>query len=898
VTRGWWRALVERLALRGVPPLRRPELLADLEDDLASRQALTGRLRQIRRRTWWLREIWSLGAAYRRQARATDAGGWARTSPSAGEARALRGLPLFDASMQDVRFTFRMLLKRPGFALVAILTLAVGVGATTAVFSVVDGILFRSLPYAHEDRLVSFGLTAPFERDEFMLGAGYVDFRRNHGLFETVTSMMPGGVNCDVTEQTPVRLTCALVEESFLPTLGVVPVLGRNFTLEEDQPKAPRVALISYSLWQGRFGGNPGVLERVLSLDDAQTRIVGVLPPDFELPTLTPADILLPQALNEALQRSSPPGAVLRTFARMKPGIGVPQATAGLQPFLDGGLQGVPSRVRKEIHLSVRLLRDREVQDARAASWILFGAVLAVLLVACTNVANLLLARATARQRELAVRTALGASRGRLARQALTESTVLGVLGGAVGAGVGAILLHLFVAIAPDGIPRLQQAALDPRVMLFTLGVSLACGAIFGIGAAMRRPALESLTGREASSTTRSLTRQVLVVGQISVSVVLLAGAGLLLRSLWNLERVPTGITADHVVTAAISLGHARYPRPEQQVAFFTELEDRLNRLPGVSALAVSDSLPPAGPMRSATYAGLEVAGHQRTEGTGGMVGWRAVTPGYFPALGIAIVQGRGFTSEDQFPGENPIILNLALARRLFPNEVPIGQQLRLTRNQGPWRTIVGIAADVKNNGLTTGAGPEFFLPWKNDPVEALQAADIVVRTSMSPAAMSAWIRSETAGLDATLPVTIDTMTARVSKLSQRPQFDAILLSLFAGTAMFLAAIGIYGVVGSLVAQQTREIGVRIALGASREGIFAMVLSRVARWAIVGAALGLLGTWFGARLLKSLLFDVRAHDPWLLGMATFGLLAVAFVAAWIPARRAMRVDPMIALRYQ
>jgi putative ABC transport system permease protein len=791
-----------------------------------------------------------------------------------------------------------MLAKRPGFAVVVILTLAVCIGATTAVFSVVDRILFRSLPYADEDRLVSFGLSAPFERDEFMLGASYVDFQRNSDLFEAVTSMTPGGMGCDITEQGPVRLTCALVDGSFLPTLGVVPVLGRNFTREEDQPKAPRVALISYSLWQGRYGGSPGVLERVLSLDETPTRIVGVLPPAFELPTLTPADILLPQALDEAQQRSSPPGVVLRTFARMKPGMTVSQATAGLQPLLDRTLLGVPPAVRKEIHLSVRLLRNREVQDARAAAWILFGAVLAVLLVACTNVANLLLARATARQRELAVRAALGASRGRLARQALTESTVLGVCGGALGCGVGAVLLHVFVAIAPEGIPRLQQAGLDARVMLFTLGMSLACGALFGIGGAMRRPPLESLTGKEASSPTRSLTRQALVALQISTSVVLLAGAGLLLRSLWNLERVPTGIAADNVVTAAISLGHARYPRAEQQVAFFIALEDRLNRLPGVTALAVSDSLPPAGPMRSASYAGLEVAGRPRADGTGGMVSWRAVTLGYFSALGIPIVQGRGFAPEDRFPGENPIILNLTLARRLFPNEVPIGRQLRVSRNQGPWRTIVGIAADVKNNGLTAGAGPEFFLPWKNDPVESLQAANLVVRTSLTPAAMGAWIRSETASLDATLPVTIETMTDRVRKLSERSQFDAILLSVFAGTAMFLAAIGIYGVVGSLVAQQTREIGVRMALGARPEGIFAMVLSNVARWAIAGTALGLLGAWVCARLLKSLLFDVRAHDPWLLGTATFGLLAVAFVAAWIPARRAMRVDPMIALRYQ
>jgi putative ABC transport system permease protein len=810
-----------------------------------------------------------------------------------------RGLPFIDALAQDLRFALRMLVKRPGYAVVAILTLALGIGATTAVFSVVDRILFRSLPYAQEDSLVSFGLTAPIERDEFMLGASYVDFRKNPGPFEEVTSMAPGGASCDVTEQSPVRLTCAFVEQNFLPTLGMAPMLGRNFTVEEDQPNAPRVALISHALWRSRFGGNPGILEKTISLDDKPTRIVGVLPPEFEMPTLAPADLLVPQALDEAQQRRSPTGAVLRTFARLKPGVNVPQAIAALQPFLEQALQGAPPAFRKEIHMSVQLLRERQIQDARAASWILFGAVLAVLLVACTNVANLLLVRATSRRRELAVRTALGATRGRLARQALTESIALGVIGGMLGWGVAAILLRGLVAIAPEGIPHLQQAGLDARVILFSLGLSLMCGAIFGTGAAMRNPAAESLTGKEVHATTRSLLRQTLVAAQLAVSVVLLAGAGLLLRSLWNLERVSTGMTPENVVTAAISLGNYRYPKTEQQVAFFLELESRLKRLPGVNALAVSDSLPPAGAMRSTIYAAIEVAGQEPlAEGTGGMVGWRAVTPGYFAALAIPIVEGRGFTQEDRLPTENPIILSRALAQKLFANGNAVGRQLRLFKNNGPWRTVIGVTADVKNNGLAAAADPEFFVPWRSDPVESLQAANIVVRTSMSPAAVSAWIRSETAGLDATLPVKIETMNQRIGKLAQRPRFNAMLLSLFAGMAVLLAAIGIYGVVGYLVAQQTREIGVRMALGASPQGILKMVLSNVAQWAIAGAALGILGAWFCARLLESLLFEVRAHDPALLGFALIVLVAVAFLAAWIPARRAMLVDPMIALHYE
>jgi putative ABC transport system permease protein len=813
--------------------------------------------------------------------------------------REQRGLPFLDTLLQDLRFALRTLAKRPGFAAVAILTLALGIGATTAVFSVVDRLLFRSLPYPHDERLVSFGLLAPIERNEFMLGASYVDFRKEPGPFEAIASMAPGSADCDVTEENPVRLNCGVVEQTFLPTLGVQPILGRNFTLEEDRPNAPRVALLSYSLWKSRFGGDPGILRKTISLDGSTTRIVGVLPSSFEMPTLSPADILVPQALEEEQQHKSAPGAVLRTFARLKPGVNVSQAIAGLQPWFERALQGAPPEFRKEVHLSIRTLRDRQVRDVRLASWILLGSVFAVLLIACTNVANLLLARATGRERELAVRAALGASRLRLARQALTESVLLGLFGGSMGCWVAALLLRLFVSIAPEGVPRLPQASLDLRVVVFTFGVAFASAILFGVAPALNRPAPEMLSGKQTHAAARSLARQILVSAQIAISLVLLAAAGLLLRSLWNLQNVPTGIETQKVLTETISLADYRYPNPPQQIAFFTELEARLKHLPGVTAVALSDSLPPAGQMRSTIFATIEVAGRPLlAEGTGGMVGWRAVTPEYFSALSIPIVQGRGFQDEDRLPSENSIVLSEALARALLPKENPIGKRVRLFRMQGPWRTVVGVAADVKNNGLAAGSDPEFYLPWKNDPVISFRSGNVILQTRMNPKAVSAWMRGETAGLDPTLPVKIETMSQHVGKLADGPRFNAALLSLFAGMGVLLAAIGIYGVVGFLVAQRTREIGVRMALGASPQGILKMVLSNVARWAISGAALGLLGAWFCARLLESLLFEVRVHDPFLLGSALCVLLAVAFLAAWIPARRAMRVDPMVALRYE
>ncbi len=461
------------------------------------------------------------------------------------------------------------------------------------------------------------------------------------------------------------------------------------------------------------------------------------------------------------------------------------------------------------------------------------------------------------------------------------------------------LLLRLFVSIAPQGIPRLDQARLDLRVAAFTFGVTLISAVLFGLAPAVQNPAPQVLLGKDVHVTARNLLRHTLVSAQIAISLILLAGASLLLRSLWNLENVRLGMQTENVLTEAISLAQYRYPTPKKQLAFFAGLEARLNRLPGMMAVALSDSLPPYGRMRSTIFAAIEVAGRPvLSEGTGGMVGWRAVTPDYFPALGIRIIQGRAFQQSDLLPTENTIVLNETLARELFPNANPIGQQLRLFRIQGPWRTVVGVAADVKNNGVAAHADPEFYLPWKNDPVESLNSAFVIVRTRMSPNAVAAWMRAETGGLDSTLPVTIEAMRQRVGKLTARPRFNTLLLSLFAGMGVLLAAIGIYGVVRFLVEQRTREIGVRMALGATPQSILKMVLANIGRWTIVGAVLGLLGAWLCARLLESLLFEVRAHDPALLGLALVLLLAVAFVAAWIPARRAMRVDPIVALRYE
>ena len=814
--------------------------------------------------------------------------------------REQHSIQLIDSLLQDLRFALRGLRNRPGFALVAILTLALGIGSTTAVFSVVDRILFRSLPYPHDDRLVSFGDKAPFEANEFVLGPDYVDWKKAQTPFESVTSFVPGGADCDLTEQNPVRLKCALVESTFLPTFGIQPFLGRNFSSDEDRPNATRVALITYGLWRSRFASDRNLPGRAISLDGRPTTVVGVLPPQFEMPNLGHDDILVPAALDGSTDRG--PNArqiILRAFARLKPGVTIQQAAAAMEPLFQQSLNYVPPQFRREVSFRVRSLRDRQIQDARVASWVLLGAVLAVLLVACTNVANLLLARATSRRRELAVRTALGATRGRLARQSLTESLLLGVLGGLAGCWIAQLLLRLFVSIAPEGIPRLEQATIDVRVLLFALGVSLVSGVLFGLTSALRRPAPELLTGKENRATSRGMLRQILVTVQIAVSLILLAGAGLLLRSLWKLETVALGMDTKSVITAGIDLVEYRYPDSAKQLAFFNQLEARLKQMPGVTSLALSDTLPPSGGSQATFLSSLEIPGHTKfSAGTGGMIGYRFVTPGYYPALGIPILHGRGFREEDRSSAERPVILSESLARKLFPNgEDSLGKSFRFGA-QNEWRTIVGVARDVKNNGLAAPADPEFYLPWKNEPTGYYRSAHLTVQGAINPQAIAKWIRSETAAIDPTVPVTIEGMQTRIGKLAQRPRFTAVLLSLFAGMGVLLAGIGIYGVVGFLVAQQTREIGIRIALGATPQTVLKLILSNMLRWTIAGATLGLLGAWFCARLLESLLFEVRAHDPFLLVSALFLLLAVAFLAAWIPARRAMRVDPVVALRYE
>ncbi len=817
------------------------------------------------------------------------------------EMRRMHVNTFLESLLQDLRYAARGFARQPLFTLTAVFAAALGIGSTTAVFSVVDRILFRSLPYAQDDRLVSLGMTAPLDTNEFLFADAYFDWRKHQTPFTSITSFTAGVADCDLTQTNPLRLGCAQVEGNFLTTFGISPALGRNFTAEEDVPNGPRVALMTYGLWQSRFGRDPNIPGRTVLIDGQPVTIVGVLPANFEMPTLVHPDLLFPEALDEARERA---GRALRVFARLRPDVTLAQAQAAMQPLFESSLQYVPPQFRKEVHLRMRSLRDRQVQDARTASWVLLGAVGAVLLIACANIANLLLARATSRRKEMAVRAALGAGRGRLIRQTLTETLLLGVLGGLAGCALAWALVRMFVGLAPEGIPRLDQAALDPRVLLFTLAGSIASGLLFGIAPAIQNPQAESLTGSRTAGARRMLLREWLCAGQIAISLVLLASAGMLLRSLWKIQSVPMGLETEHVMTAEFVLSRLGYSEDARQHQFFNELETRLGRIPGVGSFAISDSLPPSGGTRGRLLASMQVEGQPPFDkGTGGLIMWRYVTPGYFASLGIPMVRGRAFTEEDRAPGASAMILSQAFAQRLFPNGDAVGKRIKTVQ----WATVVGVAADVKNLGPMQPSEPEYYILRKHVPDEnsriqepptGWRQAKVAIRTSVNGNVMAGWIKREFAALDPALPVTIGSMQRRVGRLVDRPRFNAFLLTLFGGMGLLLAAIGLYGVMAFLVGQRTQEIGVRMALGATPAAITKLVLSRAAAWTLVGVLVGLAGSLFATRALRSMLFEVEARDPWTFLVVLPVLLLIALGAAWIPTLRASRVDPMTALRHE
>ena len=822
--------------------------------------------------------------------------------------REMWSLPWLETLFQDLRYGLRQFRRNPGFTVVAVLTLALGIGANAAIFSVLYRDLIRPLPYPHARRLVMFGVIVPaLDSRPFLFGFTYLGMRHEQTPFESMASWMPGVRGCDIEVRQAQRMNCAQVESTFLPTFGVHPVLGRNFTSQEDLPGGPPVCLISYGMWRSRFGGNPAALGQLLSIDGEPTRVIGILPKDFEWPTLARVEIVLPEKLPPAA-RGENPGVVLRAYARLKPGVSVAQARAQLQPFLEQFIQSAPPMFRKEIRLGIVPVREDQIGSVRRALWVLFGATLALLLLATANVTNLLLARAEARQRELAVRSALGAGRWRLAQLRLIESTLLGLGGGIAGLGLAFLLLRISVALAPAGIPRLEQVHLGLPGILLIAGMSLFSGVLCGVGSSLAVPPAHLLLGSRTSGSLRRRLRSTLVAAQVAVSVVLLAGAALLLRTLRNIENIPLGMSASHVVTADVTLSRQAYVRPGEAAGFFDRLENRLSALPGVTDVVLSDSLPPAGAEHSTPFFVLHPEGRPPFEkGTGGIVAWRAVTPGYFGMLGIPIVEGRSFVASDRSSRENVIILSKKLAGRLFPAENPVGRRVELefTPPPGLWFEVVGVAGNVKNAGLFREADPEYYLVRKNAPDLGLprfpglqRHAFFLVRSPLAGNGVERMVRGGITSMDPTLPAQISTLAARVDRLRTQPRFDAILTGLFAMLGLLLAGVGLFGLVSYSVARRTNEIGIRMALGAEKRHVLRMVVGQGLKLALIGVGIGIAGALALTRFLASLLYGVKPTDPLTFIAVSLILIAVALLACYIPARRAAKVDPMVALRHE
>ena len=774
------------------------------------------------------------------------------------------------------------------------LALALGIGAASAVFSVADRILFRGLPYSNGDRLVAVGVVAPIADHAFLLGGDYSEWQEERTAFDGFTSTR-GASDCDITETNPVRLTCAPVESSFLPVFGIELAAGRNFRLEEDQPGGPRVAIISHALWQERYAADPRIAGRQILLDGAPATIVGVLPASFEFPTLAKVDILVPQRLDHAVERKRQAVTMVTAFGRLKPGASIAQGKAALGPFFANFLTTINPAFRKEVRLEVSSLSDLLRQHARTVAWALLGAVLCVLLISWTNVANLWLARAASREHETGIRAALGAGRAQLMAHHAAEIALLAVAGWLGGLIVAGALLAVFRKAAPQGIIGLQHASLDLRILVFNLCALVACTVAFALLPA--RGVKRQGQGARVAGPRSMRLRSCLVTAQLAISVVLVVSAGLLIHTLRELGNIQLGVRAEGAVTASAVLGQHHFRTSAERYAFIRRLEDGLRRLPGVSAVAIADEIPPLAAGTPFMYSSIAVDGRRLpAQGPGGMVNERHITPQYFQAFGIQMLRGRPLAPSDMDSTQGVAILSERLARRLFPAQDAIGHTVKPTGWPKTY-TVIGVAANVKNAGLIAEDAPEMYVPFDSAQGTS-RFVSAVVRSAASPSLIARLMGDEIRAIDSTLPFTVEPYDSRIAQLNERPRFNTILLAFFALIGLLLAALGVYGVLAFLVSQRVREIGVRMALGATRGRILAWILSYAMSWAAVGLVLGTAGAYAAARQLRSMLYGVTPADPWTFSAVTILLAAVAALAAYIPARRAATLDPAITLRQE
>jgi putative ABC transport system permease protein len=814
-------------------------------------------------------------------------------------------MSLLDDCRTDAVRGARNLLRTPGFTLAAVATLALGIGANSAVFSVVNAVLLRPLPYARpESRVVIWSRWTGFDKT-WVSDAEVVDYRTLVRSFAQVAAWDSGQANL-TGDGEPVRIGYASVTANTFSTLGAQPLLGRGFTPEEERPGAA-VAVLSYGLWQGRYGGDPGLVGRSIQLDGVPRAVVGVMPPGFRLPTdfgedaVEPTALWVPLALDTSqLERGS---HGYYAAAQLASGSGVPEANAELDALAANwtrdGLYPEPMRFRPFV-VSVE---DEVVGAVRPAMLLVLGAVTFLLLIASANVASLLLARAESRQREIAVRAALGAGHGRLLRQLLAESAVLALPSALVSLGVAWASVRLLGASEAAGIPRAAEASLDGRVLLFTLGVSLLATLVFSLAPALRTLRLnlsESLRDgtRGTVSGRRQRLRGLLVVGEVALSVVLLLGAGLMLRSLWALYRIDVGFEPAGVLALRLALPQSGYDTPEKVVTFYRSLLERVRAIPGVHKAGLIRSLPLAAPIGDW---GLQIEGWVDPPGTHAKGDWQVASDGAVEALGERLVRGRAFAETDTADSEQVALVNETMARTYWPGGEALGGRLRMGSSlERPWATVVGVVADVRHNGVTAPIKEKFYRPHSQFHLStgnASRSMNLVVRAAGDPVALALPIKAAVSGLDPNVPVAaVRRMTDVVGEAVATPRLAGRLLLVFAALALALSAVGLYGLLSYLVGQRQHEIGIRLVIGADASSIRWLVLGQGLRLTVAGVALGSLAALALTRMMSSLLHGVAPNDPATFTVAPLVLLAAALAASYLPARRATTVDPAVILR--
>jgi len=826
--------------------------------------------------------------------------------------------------LQDLRYGARLLLKRPGFTLIAVITLALGISANTVIFGAFNAVMLRPLPYSDPGKIVTVWDSFP-QLGVKKIGvtyANFADLKQRTRVFEPLALYAAGSTTSfNLTGLAgPERVQGARATGDFFRALGVAPLIGRTLTGEDEEAGRDHVAVLSYSLWQRDFGGDRSLVGRTLRLNDEDYLVVGVMPPGFSFPSgaemppgqqfasatelWTPLTVPNnPAARNDRIMRG------YRAVARLKPGVSVEQAQADTSAIIKQLVAEHPT-TNEGLGVSVTTMRENQVGELRPAMSALLGAVGFVLLVACANIANLLLSRAAARRKEFAIRAALGASRRRLFEQLLSESLLLAIVGGLLGLGLAVMTLRLLAPFAPANIPRINEASIDLRILLFTAAVSLLTGVLFGLAPALQVSRTNLYEGvkegaRGASGGAgQDRLRRLLIVSEVTLVFVLLIAAGLMLRSFRRLLEVAPGFDPARVLTARVTLGPLSYPTPKK-LLFYRQLVAGLSRQPGVQAAALVRDLPLSG--TDPRY-GVTVAGRAATPQDGYTVRDRIISADYFKVMGIPLLKGRYFSEHDDEDAPHVAIINESAAKKIFPGQDPLGQALINGGKYAPDNCqIIGVVGDVKFGGLDSQSDPEVYVHYPQLPESFMQpgigSLALVVRSTGQPADLASPVRRQVAALDPDIPVSAAlTMDAVLSDSLAPRRFTLWLLSAFAGVALLLAAVGIYGVLSYWVTQRTREIGIRLALGARASEILKLVISQAMRLAIIGLGFGILAALGLARLLSqalsSLLFGVKATDPFTFIFIALLLAVVALLACYLPARRATKVDPMVALRQE